>query len=70
MCSAASYTWHALRFGGDGLAGRLETRWSRLGRGRNYLGLEADWTGVFLMAIGAILLVWGWVYALEVPGVG
>ena len=29
--SAASCTWHALRFGGDRLAGRLATLWSRHG---------------------------------------
>ena len=28
-------------------------------RGVGFLGLEANWPGILLMAIGAILLVWG-----------
>jgi hypothetical protein len=28
-------------------------------RGVGFLGFEANWPGILLMAIGAILLVWG-----------
>ena len=42
--SAASYTWHALRFGGDRLAGRVETLWSRRAAAGDFWGSKRELT--------------------------